>query len=231
MVCDGDKSIVELTCCVVPMYNEGAVIADVVRNLRTIFPHVVCVDDGSFDDSADQAEHAGATVIRHAINIGQGGALATGFVFVGSSSTIRYVVTFDADGQHDPQDALALVQHLQANNLDVVFASRFLPGREQQMPRLKKFVLRLVAGVTQALTEVMLSDAHNGLRALTVDSARKIQLTQNGMAHATQFVTLVLQNRLKYDEVPATIRYTTYSRAKGQPLLNGINIVLDLLWR
>lgn len=225
------ESIVESTYCVIPMYNEGAVIADVVRDLRTIFPHVVCVDDGSSDDSAYQADGAGATVIRHAVNIGQGGALATGFLFVCSLSNVRYVVTFDADGQHDPQDALALVRHLHSNHLDVVFASRFLTGSEQQMPRLKKIVLQFVARVTNALTDVSLSDAHNGLRALTVDAARKIQLSQNGMAHATQFVSLVLQNGLKYDEVPATIRYTTYSRSKGQPLLNGINIVLDLLWR
>jgi len=73
-------------------------------------------------------------------------------------------------------------------------------------PWLKKVVLRFVARVTNALTEVALSDAHNGLRALTADAARKIQLSQNGMAHAAQFVSLVLQNGLKYDEVPATIR-------------------------
>ena len=96
----------------IPTYDEGAVIADVVRDIKTIFAHVVCVDDGSSDDSAYQAESAWAIVIRHAVNISQGGALATWFLFVTSVSNVRYVITFDADGKHDPQEALAMLQHL-----------------------------------------------------------------------------------------------------------------------
>ena len=220
----------ELTCCLIPMYNEAKVIGSVVSGLREVFTHVLCVDDGSTDDSAIQARHAGAVIVQHALNIGQGGAIATGFSIVESLGRFKYIVTFDADGQHDPSDALALVRHLHNNHLDVVFASRFLSGREQNVPWTKKVMLKLVTRVTKALTNADLSDAHNGLRALTVDAARKIQLTQYGMAHASQFVSLVLQNGLTYAEIPATVRYTPYSRSKGQPIINSVNIVLDLLW-
>lgn len=220
----------ELTCCVIPMYNEEEVIGGVVSDLREVFPHVLCIDDGSSDASACRARKAGAMVVQHAVNIGQGGALATGFSIVESLGRFEYIVTFDADGQHDPNDALALVRHLHDNHFDVVFASRFLAGNGQNVPWRKKVILKFVARVTKALTDVKLSDAHNGLRALTVDAARRIQITQYGMAHATQFISLVLQNGFKYAEVPATVRYTAYSRAKGQPIMNSINIVLDLLW-
>ena len=212
------------------MYNEEQVIFQVITELRSVFPHVVCIDDGSTDDSVTRAMEAGAMVLRHAVNIGQGAAISTGFSWVQNQSRFSYVVTFDADGQHRPQDALRLIAELENKNVDVVFASRFLEQDHATIPFVKRVVLKSVAKMTKALTDVQLSDAHNGLRALTVEATRAIDLTQNGMAHATQLVSLVLQSNLKYMEIPVTILYTTYSRSKGQSILNSINITLDLIW-
>ena len=217
------------TCCVIPMYNEQEVIAEVIHGLKAVFQNILCVDDGSTDESVSRAREAGATVICHAVNIGQGAAIATGFIWIQTKTNFSRIVTFDADGQHLPEDAMRLVEELANKELDVVFASRFLDD-QSQVPFLKRLILRGVANVTKALTDVELSDAHNGLRALTVDASQKIQLTQNGMAHATQFVSLVLQGGLKYSELPVTILYTPYSRSKGQSILNSVNIVLDLIW-
>ena len=217
------------TCCVIPMYNEQEVIAEVIHGLKAVFQNILCVDDGSTDESVSRAREAGATVICHAVNIGQGAAIATGFIWIQTKTNFSRIVTFDADGQHLPEDAMRLVEELASKELDVVFASRFLDN-QSQVPLLKRLILRGVANATKALTDVELSDAHNGLRALTSDASRKIQLTQNGMAHATQFVSLVLQGGLKYSELPVTILYTPYSRSKGQSILNSVNIVLDLIW-
>jgi len=212
------------------MYNEEQVIFEVITELRSIFPHVICIDDGSTDQSAIKAKAAGATVLQHALNVGQGAALSTGFSWVQNRSRFSYVVTFDADGQHRPQDALRLVTELENKNVDVVFASRFLEQDQATIPLTKRMVLKSVAKITKALTDVQLSDAHNGLRALTVEATRAIDLTQNRMAHATQLVSLVLQSNLRYVEIPVTILYTPYSRSKGQSILNSINITLDLIW-
>ena len=217
------------TCCVIPMYNEQEVIAEVIHGLKAFFQNILCVDDGSTDESVSRAREAGATVICHAVNIGQGAAIATGFIWIQTKTNFSRIVTFDADGQHLPEDAMRLVEELANKELDVVFASRFLDD-QSQVPFMKRLILRGVTNATRALTDVELSDAHNGLRALTVDASRKIQLTQNGMAHATQFVSLVLQGGLKYSELPVTILYTPYSRSKGQSILNSVNIVLDLIW-
>jgi glycosyltransferase involved in cell wall biosynthesis len=217
------------TCCVIPMYNEQEVIGDVIHGLKAIFQNILCVDDGSTDESVSRAREAGATVICHAVNIGQGAAIATGFIWIQTKTNFSQIVTFDADGQHLPEDAIRLIEELESKELDVVFASRFLDN-QSQVPFLKRIILRGVTNATRALTDVELSDAHNGLRALTVDASCKIQLTQNGMAHATQFVSLVLQGGLKYSEMPVTILYTPYSRSKGQSMLNSINIALDLIW-
>lgn len=212
------------------MYNEEQVIFQVITELRSIFPHIICIDDGSTDQSANKAIEAGALVLRHAVNIGQGAALSTGFSWVQNQSRFSYVVTFDADGQHRPQDALRLVSELENKNVDVVFASRFLEQDQATIPLAKRLVLKSVTKITKALTDVQLSDAHNGLRALTVEATRSIDLTQNGMAHATQLVSLVLQSNLRYVEIPVTILYTPYSQSKGQSILNSINITLDLIW-
>ena len=230
MPSDEFGEIATSTCCIVPMYNEEQVISQVVKDLRSIFPHVICIDDGSNDKSAAKALEAGALVLRHVVNIGQGAALSTGFSWVQSQSQFSYVVTFDADGQHQPEDALRLVTELVRKQVDVVFASRFLDQDQATIPLAKRLVLKTVTKITKTLTDVELSDAHNGLRALTIDATRQVNLTQNGMAHATQFVSLVLQANLKYVEIPVTILYTPYSRSKGQSLLNSINIALDLIW-
>jgi glycosyltransferase involved in cell wall biosynthesis len=230
MPSDEFGEIASSTCCIVPMYNEEQVISQVVTDLRSIFPHVICIDDGSNDNSAAKALEAGALVLRHVVNIGQGAALSTGFSWVQSQSQFSHVVTFDADGQHRPEDALRLVTELVRKQVDVVFASRFLDQDQATIPLAKRLVLKTVTKITKSLTDVELSDAHNGLRALTVDATKQVNLTQNGMAHATQFVSLVLQANLKYVEIPVTILYTPYSRSKGQSLLNSINIALDLIW-
>ena len=230
MPSDEFGEIATSTCCIVPMYNEEQVISQVVKDLRSIFPHVICIDDGSNDKSAAKALEAGALVLRHVVNIGQGAALSTGFSWVQSQSQFSYVVTFDADGQHQPEDALRLVTELVRKQVDVVFASRFLDQDQATIPLAKRLVLKTVTKITKTLTDVELSDAHNGLRALTIDATRQVNLTQNGMAHATQFVSLVLQANLKYVEIPVTILYTPYSRSKGQSLLNSINIDLDWIW-
>ena len=218
------------TCCVIPMYNEQEVIAEVIHGLKAVFQNILCVDDGSTDESVSRAREAGATVICHAVNIGQGAAIATGFIWIQTKTNFSRIVTFDADGQHRPEDALRLIQELEQKQLDIVFASRFLDQDQSHIPLMKRIILKVVTKLTQILTDVRLSDAHNGLRALTVEASKSIQITQNGMAHATQFVSLALQANLRYSEIPVTVLYTPYSRSKGQSVLNSINIALDLIW-
>ena len=94
---------------VIPLYNEATVVREVISQARETFPYIVVVDDGSKDDSARQAAAAGAIVVRHPVNLGQGAALQTGFSYILEKTNANYVVTFDADGQHSTTDAAAMV--------------------------------------------------------------------------------------------------------------------------
>lgn len=218
------------TCCIVPIYNEATVIEDCIADLRTIFPNILVVDDGSTDDSASKAKKSGAQVIRHTLNVGQGLAISTGFKWVQGQNKFKNIVTFDGDGQHIAHDALRLVEELENSSLDIVFGSRFLGYERSNTPVMKRIILKIVTKITNILTGVKLSDAHNGLRALTVKASKVIELTQAGMAHASQMISLTRQANLKYHEIPVNVLYTTYSKKKGQSILNSVNIVADLVW-
>jgi glycosyltransferase involved in cell wall biosynthesis len=218
------------TWLVVPLYNEGQVIGDVVREARKTFSHVVCVDDGSSDNGADEAARAGAVVVRHPVNLGQGAALQTGFDYALSVPTMQWVVTFDADGQHQVADVLEMLDKARAEDLQVVFGSRFLDDRTNA-GLLKKLVLRAAVGYTNITTHTRLTDAHNGLRVLRRDVVERLDITQNRMAHASELVAQIGDLDVRYGESPVHILYTDYSRAKGQSLWNAVNILVELILR
>jgi glycosyltransferase involved in cell wall biosynthesis len=213
-----------------PLYNEGPVVADVVRDLRRTFPLVICVDDGSTDDSRAAAEQAGGLLIRHEINMGAGAATQTGLDFALEHTDAAYFITFDADGQHQSADARIMAEMLDRDEADAVFGSRFLDDRTN-FPFVKRIVLSLAVRYTNRTTGVRLTDAHNGLRAFNRRAASEIHLTQYGMAHASEIVEQVAQRDLRIAEAPVHVVYTEYSRAKGQSLWNSVNILFDLVVR
>lgn len=213
---------------VVPMYNEAQVIATVIADLRTEFSRIVCVDDGSSDNSAMTARLAGATVVRHPLNLGQGAALQTGIQYALRTSA-DYIVTFDADGQHRVVDALGMLDLARSQSVDVVLGSRFLERKfNPSMPLLRRQVLRAAVLFTRLTTGLPLTDTHSGLRVLSRVAARRITITLNGMAHASEILNIVAREGLSFVEAPISVTYTEYSLTKGQSSLNAINILFDL---
>jgi glycosyltransferase involved in cell wall biosynthesis len=213
---------------VIPLYNEATVIPTVVAELLERFEHVVCVDDGSSDGSADAARAAGARVLQHPYNLGQGAALQTGLEYAREQAGADYIVTFDADGQHRVVDAVAMLELARADDLAIVFGSRFLDDRTKP-GLLKRIVLKTAVRVTNVTTGLKLTDAHNGLRVIRVDAARQVRLQQDRMAHATEIVVQLGRTKLPWREFAVEVLYTDYSKAKGQSLLNSINILIDLV--
>ncbi len=211
---------------VIPLFNEAPVISEVVQRARQAFSLVVCVDDGSTDASAEHAEAAGAVLVRHPFNLGQGAALQTGISYVLQATDVAYLVTFDADGQHQVQDAQAMVARAVHDNLAIVFGSRFLDARTTP-GRLRRIVLKTAVWITNQQTGMRLSDAHNGLRVIRRDAAARLDLRQNRMAHATEIVLQLGRTRLPWAEHPVHVLYTDYSRAKGQSLINSVNVLID----
>lgn len=209
---------------IVPAYNEEKSIGSVARNLFQHVDRVVVVDDGSDDNTARAAEEAGAFVLRHELNRGQGAALETGHEYaraVGADAVLH----FDADGQFDVTDIAPALEQLKRVQADILFGSRFLDKRSS-VPWFKKRALLPVGRVVSRLFGGgKLTDTHNGFRILTKRALEKIQLTQDGMAHATEIQSLVKRHGLRYTEHPVKVTYDEY----GQGIQEGTRIVRDLL--
>lgn len=212
---------------VIPAYNEGPVIADVVRNVLGEYRNVVVIDDCSSDATGTAAQSAGAVVLRHPINLGQGAALQTGIRYA-LSNRAEYVVTFDADGQHRVEDIAVLLEMQVQTSADVVIGSRFL-GRADDIPTARRMVLKCAVLFMRLTSGLKLTDAHNGMRLLTRRAAERIRITQNRMAHASEIVDQLRKLGLSVAEAPVTIVYTKYSLEKGQRLSNAFNILAELL--
>jgi glycosyltransferase involved in cell wall biosynthesis len=212
---------------VMPAYNEGRSVGAAVAAALTWFHEVVVVDDGSSDDTAEQASRAGALVVRHPVNLGQGAALQTGFDWALERGA-NWVVTLDADGQHDPKDAATLLDLTVAQQAHAGLGSRFM-GRTEGMPASRRILLRCALAFQNATAGIRLTDVHNGLRVLSAQALRQVRITQDRMAHASELVSQLGCCGLKVVEGPVTIRYTQYSLAKGQSSVGALQILLDLL--
>lgn len=213
---------------IMPAYNEQAVIGDVVRAVRAIYPNVVVVDDGSKDQTGAEARKAGAQVLRHLINRGAGAAMQTGMEY----SLLRgaeYFVNFDSDGQHCVEDIARLIDQLTHGGYEIALGSRFL-GQTVDMPLSRGLMLKAATAFTRVVSGLRVTDTHNGLRAFTRKAASHIKITLDRFAHCSELLDQIQRSGLPYTEVPVTIRYTDYSRAKGQRNGAAFRILFDYLW-
>jgi glycosyltransferase involved in cell wall biosynthesis len=216
---------------IIPVFNEVRQIQHTIAPLLAAGYTVIAVDDHSTDGTEQVLKSLPVHMIRHVINLGQGAALQTGMVYA-QRLKVDYLVHFDADGQHRCEDIPGMLEPLIRGEADVVLGSRFLRAEDRAaIPVLRKLLLRLAIRVNYLLTGVKLSDAHNGFRAFTQAAAKGIDLKENRMAHATEILWQLRDNKLRIAEHPVHISYTDYSRQKGQSSLNAFHIFMDLILR
>ena len=215
------------TWLIVPCYNEGTVIFDVLTNARETLPNIVGVNDGSADDSAAQIRAAGAHLVDHPVNLGQGAAIQTGVEYARAQPGAKYFVTFDADGQHQVKDVMRMIERLRTEPLDIIVGTRFAGQENSQVPWIKRAVLKTVVMLSPRTKKLGLTDAHNGLRAFNRRVAEEMNIRMNGMSHASEIVSMIDKHGWRVDEQPVDILYTEYSMSKGQSLINGVNILAD----
>jgi len=214
---------------VIPAYNEAATVREVVTDAVGHADRVLVVDDGSTDRTSEIAASAGATVVRHALNRGLGGALGTGIAAalrLGAES----IVTMDADGQHRIEDAVRLFDRLDEGDVDFVIGSRMLEGR-RAMPWHRQIANAVGNGLTWALFGLWVTDSQGGLRAMTRSAAERIELKTNRMEVSSEFVGEIKDKGLRYAEVPITVVYTNYSLSKGQGFATGLKTAGKLILR
>ena len=212
---------------VIAAYNEAQSIGGVIAQLRRRYSNVIVVDDGSNDDTSKKALQAGATVLRHVINRGQGAALQTGMTFALRRGA-RVVVTFDADGQHSVEDIPAMVAPILDGRAQITLGSRFMEDASS-IPFGRRVLLRAAVVFTHLTSGMLLTDSHNGFRAFSSEAAKRLDIRLDRMAHASEIIDQIRRSGLPYLEIPVHIRYTEYSMAKGQSSANAIKVAADYL--
>ena len=214
---------------VIPAYNEETTIGQVLEQFQGEPYSILVVDDCSTDGTSEIALKYPITLLRHIINLGQGAALQTGFDYILKQTSAKYIITFDSDGQHQISDLPKLLEPLKAENIDVTLGSRFITNETtKQIPFTKLVTLKLGLLFTKLTTKLKVTDTHNGLRGFTAEALKKIQIHQNRMAHASEILSQIAKQELKYKEVPVAVLYTSYSKKKGQSVFNAFNILWDL---
>lgn len=215
---------------VIPAYNEEETLGDVLRDLAKQEYNVVVIDDGSTDATSEVVLQYSVVLLRHVINLGQGAALQTGIDFVLQYKNAQAIVTFDSDGQHCPSDIENLLEPLINDHADVTLGTRFgLGSKPENLPTIRRMILKLAVLFTRITTGLNVSDTHNGLRAFSISAARKIEINQNRMAHASELLSQISKQKMRYVEVPVRVKYTEYSKKKGQSIFGLINILWDII--
>lgn len=219
---------------VIPAYNEGRVIGDVVTDIRKRFKgkaftsHIIVVDDGSEDNTTENARKAGAHVIQHVLNTGSGGATATGLSYA-YSNDFDIAVTCDADGQHDAEDVLRGVKLMSNSDIDLLIGSRLI--NSDGMSRVKIIGNRGMSFITRILFGIRVTDSQSGLRVFSRQALSSLKWKTSGYEFCSEMLWRAKQLNLRIDEFAIKSIYTDYSLAKGQNNWNGVNIVKVLLRR
>ena len=216
-------------------YNEWDHLLSTIEHIKNWwFDKILVVDDGSTDWTEEKLKFRDDIFyVRHLINRWGGAALETWFEWVRKYADkywIKYVVTFDADLQHDIADIKNFIKAMETENPDVVLGSRFLKNTYENMPFLRKLILLWGKIFTWIFSNIKVSDPHNGYRMFKVDVIKKIHLTMDGFEYASELIDLLAKNKFKIIEIPVNIKYTEYSLSKGQKNSNAFNIALKMIW-
>ena len=200
---------------VIPAFNEADSVGDVVRGI----PPEVCgeptsvlvVDDGSRDDTSEEAAKAGAVVARHVINRGGGAALRTGYRLMAESGAL-VVVTLDADGQHLPSEMARLVEPVLEDQVDVAHGSRLL-GEADPNSRSREFGIVFFNKLVSFITRTKVSDCSNGYRAVRTTVLPQLVLRQEQF-HTSEFLIEAIKRGIPAKEVPVTVAKRTHGHSK-----------------
>lgn len=216
------------TFVIIAAYNEQHMLARVAADVQRLFPNLVVVDDGSSDDTWNVARGTARFALRHVVNRGQGAALQTGLEFALKRGA-QYIVTFDADGQHKPEEIERLLGPVASGSCDITLGSRFLGRAAVNLPWSRRAVLKLGVWITRVMNRLPVTDAHNGLRCFSRRAAEQITITADRMEHASELIDLVRRTKLPWQEVPVEIHYTDYSMGKEQSSLRAARILFHYL--
>lgn len=215
---------------VVPAYNEEKHVETVLRDISKLGYHIILVNDGSKDNTLEIARSVQKDypnqiyIVSHIINRGLGAALKTGMTDA-LKHNAKYIITFDADGQHAFEDIPKVLKPLQDKKVDAVIGSRIF----EDMPTTKRFANNVMNILTHVFYGIKVKDSQSGLRAFSSEAAKKIDVVSAGYGVSSEFIKEIKNNQISFDEVPITTIYTDETQHKGTNAIVGIKIMFKMI--
>lgn len=213
----------------IPSYNEEVAIGSVVLACRELVEQVVVVDDGSHDQTAELAERAGATVLRHGENRGKGAAIQTLFDHV-RDREFEALVLLDGDGQHLPTDIPTVVSPVLADDYDLVIGSRYLDHNGgTETPLYRRLGQRVLDVITASSARRSFSDSQSGFRAFSREAVESLSLRSEGLGIESEMISASVDNGLKIGEEPIDVRYDGIDGQTHNPVRHGAEVLTFLI--
>lgn len=215
---------------VVPAYNEEKTVSQVIEGIAKEGYNVVLVNDGSSDNTLNLAIESKVKypnqifIVSHVINRGLGAALKTGME-TAIRKDAKYILTFDADGQHAIEDIAKVVKPLQEGKADACIGARPL----KDMPISKSFANFVMNFLTLIFYGRNVRDSQSGLRAFTADAANKVNIVSSGYAVSSEFIKEISDKNFRLEEVTITTIYTPETQHKGTDAIVGIKILFKMI--
>ena len=210
----------------IPAYNEENTISDLVKSAKKFVDKVVVCDDGSTDDTLNNAKLAGAEIISHKKNQGYGAAITTLFDYCRMQNA-DVMITLDGDGQHDPNQIPILLDTISQHSVDVVLGSRFLDNNTDT-PGYRKRGIKIITSAANFGADFKVSDAQSGFRAYSKSAINAIHPTEQGMAVSTEILLKISNKGLSLAEVPITTSYDG-DTSKQNPVPHGISVLMNTI--
>ena len=210
----------------IPAFNEEQNIGKIIITLKKITKDIIVCDDGSSDLTREIAEGLGAKVISHTKNMGYGEAIKSIFNEAKKKES-DILVTFDADGQHRPEDIMSLTKPIIDQHADVVIGSRFLKNKTN-MPKYREIGVKVLTKVTNMSIKENLTDSQSGLRAYQKKVLQNISLTDSGMGISTEILIKSHQKEFRIVEVPIQILYGK-DTSTHNPVSHGTSVLLSTI--
>jgi polyprenyl-phospho-N-acetylgalactosaminyl synthase len=213
---------------IIPSFNDSKTVVEITRKIIKLGYDVIVIDDASTDETKNLLIANRFNFISHEKNEGQGAALLTGMNYA-FKNNYDLIVHFDADGQHQVEDIAKIVEPIIANSCDVSLGSRFLNIKYINMPLKKLILLKLGRYVEFMFSGILLSDVHNGFRAMNRKAYSQMDLKLKRMAHASEIIIKIRKAKLRYLEVPITVKYFNNVEKKEQSFRSALKIVWALI--
>jgi len=216
-----------LSVACIPAFNAENQINDVIKKSLNYVDKVLVCDDGSTDNTFENAKLTGAYVLKHEKNLGKGAALKTLFTKA-KELNADIIITIDADGQFLPVEMVRLIEPIQNNNFDLVIGNRFLDKKE--MPSYRKAGNKILDSFTKLAADLPFEDTQSGFRSYSKTALEKISFSSNGFGVDSEILIDAVNKNLKITEKYVTVIYNTGEKTSTKnPISHSVGVLASII--